>query len=80
MPKDTHIKRIVDSYFWYFINRNRYMQMKQNGTHQVSMFYNIQALLIILQHSHNSHIIDSGLMLCDKEINNLLGLVPLFKH
>ena len=56
------------------------MQMKQNGTHQVSMFYNIQALLIILQHSHNSHIIDSGLMLCDKEINNLLGLVPLFKH
>jgi len=54
--------------------------MKHDGTHQISMFRNIQALLNMLQRSRSSHTINSFLIVCDKEINNLFGLVPLFKH
>jgi len=54
--------------------------MTHKGTHQITMFHNIQALLNMLQRSHNSHTINSVLIVCDKEINNLFGLVPLFKH
>jgi len=34
----------------------------------------------MLQRSHNFHTINPFLIVCDKEINSLFGLVPLFKH
>jgi len=44
------------------------------------MFHNIQALLDMLQRSHNFHILILFVMIRDKEINNLFGSVLLFKQ
>jgi len=41
---------------------------------------NIQALLDMLQRSHNFHILILFVMICDKEINNLFASVLLFKQ
>jgi len=54
--------------------------MKQHGTHQSMMFHNIQALLDMSQRSHNSRILIMFFKICDKEINNRFGSVPLFKQ
>jgi len=43
-------------------------------------FNNIQALRDISQCSHNSRILILFFKICDKEINNLLGSVLLFKQ
>jgi len=55
------------------------MKIKHDSTHQITMYHNIQALHCMLQCSHKSHTINSFLSVCDKEINNLWGLVHLFK-
>jgi len=52
----------------------------KNGTHQSMVLCNIQALLDMLQRSHNSHILILFFKICDKEINNLFGSVLLFKQ
>jgi len=44
------------------------------------MFNNIQALRNISQRSHNSRILILFFEICDKEINNHFGSVPLFKQ
>jgi len=56
---------MFDSYFDNFINYNNNVQIKHNSTHQVTMFHNIQALLTMLQCSHDSHTINSILIVCD---------------
>jgi len=40
-----------------FIRHNIYIQVKRNGTHQSTNFRNIQALLDMLQRSHNFRIL-----------------------
>jgi len=40
-----------------FIHHNKYVQTTQTGTHQYTMYHNIQALLDMSQRSHNSHIL-----------------------
>jgi len=62
-----------------FIRHDIYVKIKQNGTHQSMMFNNIQALRDISQRSHNSRILILFFKICDKEINNHLRSVPLFK-
>jgi len=54
--------------------------MKQNGTHQSTMFHNIQALLDMLQRSHSFHILILFFNGRDREIYNPFGSVPLFKR
>jgi len=44
------------------------------------MFHNIQSLLNMSQHSHNSHILILSFKIFDKEIYGHLGSVPLFKQ
>jgi len=44
------------------------------------MFHNIQALLDMSQHSLDFHILILFFKICDKEINDLFGSVPLFKQ
>ena len=75
----TPVKHIILS-FIAFIRHDIYVQIKQNGTHQSTMFRNIQALLDMLQRSHNSHTGHSIFIVCDKEVNNLFKLVLLFKQ
>jgi len=58
----TPVKHISLS-FIAFIGHDIYVQIKQNGTHQSTMFHNIQALLDVLQHSHGSHSINSVFIL-----------------
>ena len=43
--------------FVVFIPHNKYVQITQTGTHQYSMYHNIQALLDMSQRSHNSLIL-----------------------
>jgi len=43
------------------------------------MFHNIQALLDMLQRSHNFHILILFVKVRDEEVNNLFGSVLLFK-
>jgi len=73
------MKHIILS-FIVFIRHDIYAQIKQSGTHQSTMFRNIQALLDMLQRSHNFHILILFVKVCDKEINNLFGSVLLFKQ
>jgi len=75
----TPVKHIILS-FRVFIRHDIYVQIKQNGTHQSTMFHNIQVFLDMLQRSHNFHILTLFVMSCYKEINNLFGSVPLFKQ
>jgi len=63
-----------------FIRHDVCVQIKQNGTHQSIMLCNIQALLDMLQRSHNFRILILFFKICDKEINNLFRSVPLFKR
>jgi len=41
------------------------MQIKHDSTHQITMYRNIQALHCKIQCSHNSHTVNSILMVCD---------------
>jgi len=52
--------------------------MERNGTHQSTMFQDIQALLDMLQRSHTFHFL--SLNIRDKGIYNPFELVPLFKR
>jgi len=61
----TRTKRIVDSYSGSFISHDNNVQIKHDSTHQITIYYNIQALHCMSQCSHNSHIINSNLMVCD---------------
>ena len=36
-----------------FIHHNKYVQITQTGTHQYTMYHNIQTLLDMSQRSHN---------------------------
>jgi len=56
---------VFDSFLGNFISHDNNIQVKHDSTHQISVFRNIQALLNMLQRSHNSHIINSILMVCD---------------
>jgi len=56
----TPVKHIILS-FIVFIRHNMYVQIKQNDTQQSMMFHNIQGLLDMSQHSHNSYTINSVL-------------------
>jgi len=47
----TPVKHIILS-FIAFVRHDIYVQIKQNVTHQSTMFCNIQALLDMLQRSH----------------------------
>ena len=58
----TPVKHIILS-FIVFIRHSIYIQIKQNGAHQSTMFHNIQALLDMLQRSHGSHSIHSVFIL-----------------
>ena len=40
-----------------FIHHNKYVQITQTGIHQYTMYHNIQALLDMSPHSHNSHML-----------------------
>jgi len=73
------VKHIILS-FIAFICHDIYVQIKQNGTHQSTMFHNVQALLDKSQRSHSFHILILFFNIRDKEIHNLFGLVPLFKQ
>jgi len=75
------VKHIIFG-FIAFIHHNKYVQITQIGTHQYSMYHNIQALLNMSQRSKTSHILNLHLstVICDKEINNLFRSVPLFKQ
>ena len=75
----TPMKHVILS-FIVFICHSIYIQIKQNGTHQRTIFHNIQALLDMLQRSHNFNILILFVMIRDKEINNLFGSVPPFKQ
>jgi len=75
----TAVKNIILS-FIVFIRHSIYIQIKQNGTHQSMMFHNVQALLDMLQCSHNFHILILFVMIRDKEIDNLFGSVLPFKQ
>jgi len=44
------------------------------------MFNNMQALRDISLRSHNSRILILSFKICDKEINDLFGSVPLYKQ
>jgi len=48
----TPVKHIIFG-FIAFIYHNKYIQIKQTGTHQNTMFRNIQALLDMSQRSYN---------------------------
>jgi len=53
-----------------FIHRNKYVQITQTGIHQYTMHHNIQALLDMSPHSHNSHMLIlhlSNLLLGDQQ-------------
>jgi len=56
------VKHIILS-FIAFIRHDIYVQIKQNGTHQRTMFRNIQVFLDMLQRSHGSHSINSVFIL-----------------
>jgi len=56
---------MLDSHFVKFISHGSNMQIKHNGTHRITMCHNIQALPTTLQCSHDSHTIDSILIVCD---------------
>jgi len=43
--------------FIVFIHHNKYVQMTQTGTHQCTVYHNIQELLVMSQRSYNSHIL-----------------------
>ena len=43
--------------FIVFIHHNTYVQITQTGTHQYTMYHNIQVLLDMSQRSYNSHIL-----------------------
>ena len=73
------MKHVILS-FIAFIRHGLYVQIKQNGTHQSMIFNNIQARHDISQCSHNSRISILFFKICDKEINNHFGSVPLFKQ
>jgi len=74
----TPVKHIILS-FIAFIHHDIYVQIKQNGTHQSTMFHNIQALPDMSQRSHNFHILILFIKISDNEINNPFGSVLLFK-
>ena len=63
-----------------FICRDIQVQIEQNGTHQSTMFHDMQALLDMLQRSHTFHILILFFNIRDKEIYNPFDLVPLFKR
>jgi len=50
------VKHIIFG-FIAFIHHNKYVQITQTGTHQYTMYHNIQALLDMSQRSHNFHIL-----------------------
>jgi len=52
----------------------------RNSTHQSTKFHDVQALLDMLQRSHNSHILILPLNTRRKGIYNSFELVPLFKR
>jgi len=54
----TPVKHKILS-FIAFIRHDIYVEIKQNGTHQSTMFHNIQELLDMLQRSHGSHSVNS---------------------
>jgi len=52
----TPVKHIIFG-FTVFIHRNKYVQITQTGTHQYTMYHNIQALLDMSQCTYNFHIL-----------------------
>jgi len=50
------VKHIIFG-FIAFIHHNKYVQITQTGTHQYTMYNNIQTLLDMSQRSYNSHIL-----------------------
>jgi len=43
--------------FIVFIHHSKYVQITQTGTHQYTIYHDIQAILDMSQRSHNSHIL-----------------------
>jgi len=54
--------------------------MTQTGTHQYTMYHNIQRLLEMSQCSYNLHLLIMSFNIRDKGIYNSFEVVPLFKR
>ena len=63
-----------------FIHHNKYIQMTQTGTHQYTMYHNIQILLEMSQWLYNLHLLIMSFNIRDKGIYNSFEVVPLFKR